>query len=165
MASRHELLAVAFLAVACTPKDSPAPAPKPSASAAASTAYVAASANAAALEASVDTVTRASAPYEPGPSVLASGASVDGAALRERHVERLEATLARHRAPRRRAARARQAHLRGRRPEAAAGHAGPAQAELLRLRQHQGSGEVRTATTACTAAAPTPSSCAASSSA
>jgi uncharacterized protein (DUF362 family) len=39
--------------------------------------------------ASADTVTQASAPYQAGPSVLASG-SVDGAALRKRHIERLK---------------------------------------------------------------------------
>lgn len=39
--------------------------------------------------ASADAVTQASAPYQPGPSVLASG-SVDGAALRKRHIERLK---------------------------------------------------------------------------
>lgn len=39
--------------------------------------------------ASADTVTQASAPYQTGPSVLASG-SVDGAALRKRHIERLK---------------------------------------------------------------------------
>jgi uncharacterized protein (DUF362 family) len=39
--------------------------------------------------ASADMVTQASAPYQAGPSVLASG-SVDGAALRKRHIERLK---------------------------------------------------------------------------
>jgi uncharacterized protein (DUF362 family) len=39
--------------------------------------------------ASADAVTQASAPYQAGPSVLASG-SVDGAALRKRHIERLK---------------------------------------------------------------------------
>ena len=42
-----------------------------------------------AASASADTVTQASAPYQAGPSVLASG-SVDGAALRKRHIERLK---------------------------------------------------------------------------
>ncbi len=39
--------------------------------------------------ASADAVTQASAPYDPGPSVLASGGTVDGAALRKRHTARL----------------------------------------------------------------------------
>ena len=39
--------------------------------------------------ASADAVTQASTPYQAGPSVLASG-SVDGAALRKRHIERLK---------------------------------------------------------------------------
>ncbi len=38
---------------------------------------------------SADAVTQASAPYQSGPSVIASG-SVDGAALRKRHIERLK---------------------------------------------------------------------------
>ncbi len=49
----------------------------------------ASSASAPAASASADTVTQASAPYQAGPSVLASG-SVDGAALRKRHIERLK---------------------------------------------------------------------------
>jgi uncharacterized protein (DUF362 family) len=44
--------------------------------------------------ASTDAVTQASAPWEAGgPSVLATGGTVDGAALRKRHVERLKADV------------------------------------------------------------------------
>lgn len=78
--------------VACSTKDPPAPShvtPAP-ASAAPTTSAPAPSATAPAPTASADTVSNASPPYEPGPSVIASD-SVDGAALRKRHIERLTA--------------------------------------------------------------------------
>lgn len=77
----------------CSTKDPPAPDPAASARAATSSSTPATSSSAAAAPtatASADAVSHASPPYEPGPSVLASG-SVDGAALRARHVERMKA--------------------------------------------------------------------------
>ena len=56
---------------------------------AASASAASSAAEAPTASASADTVTQASAPYQAGPSVLASG-SVDGAALRKRHIERLK---------------------------------------------------------------------------
>ena len=80
--------------MACSTKDPPAPDPAASARAAgssSSTPATPASATATpTATASADAVSHASPPYEPGPSVLGSG-SVDGAALRARHVERMKA--------------------------------------------------------------------------
>src|SRR5271167_3152711 len=98
MATRPALVSLAvFLALAagCSPKDPPAPAPASSAGASSppssASATIPASAHTAEApaSASVDAVSHASAPYEPGPSVIASGGSVDGAALRKRHADRL----------------------------------------------------------------------------
>jgi uncharacterized protein (DUF362 family) len=87
--SGRPFAALALLAAACSTKDPPGPAPAPSQHAVAtSTASASASAAAPSATATADAVSQASAPYDPGPSVIASGA-VDGAALRKRHVERL----------------------------------------------------------------------------
>ncbi|APR77077.1 Hypothetical protein A7982_02424 [Minicystis rosea] len=86
--------AVAIALTACSTQDPPAP-PAASAEPAPVAPTVTSSASAApppsasaTASASADTVTHASPPPDPGPSVLASG-SVDGAALRKRHLERL----------------------------------------------------------------------------
>ena len=87
--------AAALLAAGCSTKDAPpvpvpvsaTTAPMPPASTSATTASASASASA---SAAVDAVSHASAHYEPGPSVMTTG-SVDGAALRKRHVARLAA--------------------------------------------------------------------------
>jgi uncharacterized protein (DUF362 family) len=88
--ARPALLA-ALLAAACSNRDPPPPSPALSASAAVASAAPPASASAAP---SADTVTHASMTYETvdaGPGVLAAGGSVDGAALRKRHVARMTA--------------------------------------------------------------------------
>src|SRR6185437_9600626 len=93
MASRPTLAALALLAVSCSTKDAPSPAatartasPPASESAPPPASSSAPSPHA---SASVDAVTQASTPYNPGPSVIASGGTVDGAALRKRHAARL----------------------------------------------------------------------------
>ncbi len=95
MAPRPALsLCLLLLAPACSPKD-PAPTPTPIATLSSpdSAALLPASASVSlpSPSLSADIVTHASAPYEPGPSVLTSGGTVDGAALRKRHVERIKA--------------------------------------------------------------------------
>ena len=80
-----------LLAAACSPKDPPAPATTASdgpATTATATPTTVASASA---TASADVVAHASEHVDPGPSVLASAGTVDGAALRKRHAERLRA--------------------------------------------------------------------------
>jgi uncharacterized protein (DUF362 family) len=74
------VLALALLAAGCGTKDLPRPAPSATASAPPTIPADAPTA---------DAVTQASAPYDAGPSVIADGGSVDGAALRKRHKERL----------------------------------------------------------------------------
>ena len=87
--ARTSLALVAALLGGCgsstPPTSSDAGAELPAAILATATASVAAPTP----SASADAVTQASAPYQAGPSVLASG-SVDGAALRKRHIERLK---------------------------------------------------------------------------
>jgi uncharacterized protein (DUF362 family) len=82
--SAYPVLAIAALA-ACSTKDPPAPSPAATSDAPATST---ATAPPPTPSASADAVSHASPPYDPGPSVLASG-NVDGAALRKRHVERL----------------------------------------------------------------------------
>src|SRR5271170_1607366 len=92
MASRPALVSLAVLfalAAGCSSKDPPAPALVSSSPPLPASTTIPASALVPGATASVDAVSHASAPYEPGPSVIASGGSVDGAALRKRHAERL----------------------------------------------------------------------------
>jgi uncharacterized protein (DUF362 family) len=89
----HAGLLAALLAASCSTKDPPGPAPIASEHASATTSASApppAPTASASATASADAVTHASAPYDPGPSVIASGGTVDGAALRKRHIERLK---------------------------------------------------------------------------
>lgn len=91
--SARSVAALVVLVSACSTKD-PAPT-RPAHSATAAAAETAAPSAAppptatASASSTADAVTQASQPYEPGPSVLATG-GVDGAALRKRHIERLE---------------------------------------------------------------------------
>ncbi len=85
-------IAFVVLATACSSRDRPAPAtssPPAITGAAATTSTT--SATSAAASASTDVVAHASEPYTAGPSVLASGGTVDGAALRKRHMDRIKA--------------------------------------------------------------------------
>jgi len=87
------LALTSLLAVACDPSPAPATAPasvSASVSASASaTAPASVSASVSASASAPDATTHASEVYEPGPSVLAED-SIDGAALRKRHIERLK---------------------------------------------------------------------------
>jgi uncharacterized protein (DUF362 family) len=83
--------AAVLLSTACSTPDPPAPAPVASERAAAPTTSASAPAPPPTASSSADAVTQASAPHDPGPSVLASGGTVDGAALRKRHAEHLAA--------------------------------------------------------------------------
>jgi uncharacterized protein (DUF362 family) len=88
-------LPAALLAAACSNRNPPPPSPAPSATAEppATVAAAPASAPAASAAPSADAVTHASTAYEAvdaGPPVL-TGGSVDGAALRKRHIARMTA--------------------------------------------------------------------------
>ena len=85
----------ALLAAACSNRDPPPPAPAPSTVTSVAVAVATAAPPASASAApSADAVTHASMTYEgadAGPSVLAAGDRVDGAALRKRHIARMTA--------------------------------------------------------------------------
>jgi uncharacterized protein (DUF362 family) len=82
------VLAIAALGCGSSTPTAPATSAPPLASASATPSAALAPSAAPPASASSDVLTGASQKYEPGPSVIASG-SVDGAALRKRHVERL----------------------------------------------------------------------------
>jgi uncharacterized protein (DUF362 family) len=90
MSSRSVALAALLAVVSCSNKEQPPkPTPVPTESAPASATFAVSPSPKASASSSADAVSRASAPPESGPSVIASGGTVDGASLIKRHKERL----------------------------------------------------------------------------